>query len=76
MVRVVPFTNEVTQTVLYAHGVVPELDTVRIDSPSGGLYLDSSADLTRYRMLLNLAEQASMEPAESRSFIQHIAHEL
>jgi transcriptional regulator with XRE-family HTH domain len=80
MVRVIPFANEdfveVTQTVLYAHGVVSRLDTVQIDSPFGGLYLDSPSDLDRYGMLLDLAEQASMEPAESRDFIHRIVEGL
>ncbi|MFD8967480.1 helix-turn-helix domain-containing protein [Streptomyces sp. NPDC059568] len=80
MLRVIPFASEqfleVTQTALYAGGIVPKLDAVHIDTPFGGLFLDSAADLDKYRTLLDLAEQASLEPAESRSFIHHIAREL
>lgn len=78
--RVIPFTSEdfieVSQTVLYAGGPVPQLDTVHIDAPFGGRFMDAAADLNRYRMLLNSAERASLEPEESRSFIHHIAREL
>ncbi|MEV6425086.1 helix-turn-helix transcriptional regulator [Streptomyces sp. NPDC051662] len=80
MLRIIPFTNEdfidLTQTVLYTGGVVPQLDTVYIDNPSSGLFLDAAAELEKNRTLLDFAEQASLEPAESRSFIHHIAREL
>lgn len=80
MLRIIPFTNEdfidLTQTVLYAGGAVPQLDTAHIDAPAGGLFLDVAAELEKHRTLLDFAEQASLEPAESRSFIHHIAREL
>ncbi|MEI5136625.1 helix-turn-helix transcriptional regulator [Streptomyces libani] len=79
-IRVIPFTSEdfieVTQTVMYASGVVPQLDTVHIDTPIGGRFLDAAADLDRYRTLLGLAERAALTPAESRSFLHHVAREL
>ncbi|MFJ4901637.1 MULTISPECIES: helix-turn-helix domain-containing protein [unclassified Streptomyces] len=79
-VRVIPFASEqfveVTQTVLYAAGVVPQLDTVHIDAPFGGVQLDAAADLHRYRMQLDFAQQAGLAPEESRSFIHHIARDL
>ncbi|WP_435610795.1 helix-turn-helix domain-containing protein [Streptomyces sp. C10-9-1] len=78
--RVIPFTAddfiEVTQTVMYATGAVPQLDTVHIDTPFGGRFLDTAANLDRYRALLKFAEQTSLDPDESRSFIHHIAREL
>ena len=79
-VRVIPFASddfiEVTQTVLYATGAVPQLDTVHIDTPFGGRFLDTVADLERYTALFTFAEQTSLDPDESRSFIHHIAREL
>ncbi|MBT2386895.1 helix-turn-helix transcriptional regulator [Streptomyces sp. ISL-11] len=78
-VRVIPFVNdeiELTQTVLYAGGVVPQLDTVQIDTPFGGRYLDATAQLAQYGELLDLAEHASLGPGESRNFIHHVAREL
>ncbi|MFF4156780.1 helix-turn-helix domain-containing protein [Streptomyces sp. NPDC001678] len=78
--RVIPFAHEdfieVTQTVLYAGGVVPQLDTVQLDTPFGGRYLDAVADREKYRMLLDAAKQASLGPADSRTFIGKIAQEL
>ncbi|MFD6530424.1 helix-turn-helix domain-containing protein [Streptomyces sp. NPDC060184] len=79
-VRVIPFASEqfveVTQTVLYVGGVVPELDTVHIDAPFGGIHLDAAADLRRYRMQLDFAQHVSLPPDESRSFIHHIARDM
>ncbi|MER7024464.1 MULTISPECIES: helix-turn-helix domain-containing protein [Streptomyces] len=78
--RVIPFTSEdfieVTQTAMYASGIVPQLDTVHIDTPFGGRFLDAAADLDRYRTLFSLAEQAALTPEESRRFIHHAAKEL
>ncbi|GAA2656604.1 helix-turn-helix transcriptional regulator [Streptomyces lunalinharesii] len=78
--RVIPFTSEdfveVTQTVMYASGVAPQLDTVHIDTPFGGRFLDAAADLDRYRTLFGFAEQTALSPEESQSFIHHIAREL
>ncbi|MGW6601934.1 helix-turn-helix domain-containing protein [Streptomyces sp. NPDC055036] len=80
MLRIIPFANEdflnLTQTVLYAGGIVPQLDTVNIDNRYDGGILDAAAELEKNRTLLDFAEQASLEPAESRSFIHHIAREL
>ncbi|MGW2583457.1 helix-turn-helix domain-containing protein [Streptomyces virginiae] len=79
-IRVIPFAAddfiEVTQTAMYAAGAIPQLDTVHIDTPFGGRFLDTAADLDRYRALLHFAEQTSLDPDESRSFIHHIAREL
>ncbi|MCM2427637.1 helix-turn-helix domain-containing protein [Streptomyces sp. RKAG337] len=79
-VRVIPFTNETfieaTQTVLYAGGIVAELDTVQIDSPFGGYFLDSPAQLDKYRAFFNAGEKASLDPKKSISFIRQIAREL
>lgn len=78
-VRVIPFTNErfieVTQPVLYAHGTVPQLDTVQIDSAFGGRFLDAEADLKKYTGLLDIATDASLSENESRQFIHNIAQE-
>lgn len=79
-VRVIPFTNEefieATRPVLYADGVVPQLDTVRLDSPTGGAFLDAEAELQRYQCLLDTAGGTSLEPEASRRLIHLIAREL
>ncbi|MEU8626904.1 helix-turn-helix transcriptional regulator [Streptomyces sp. NPDC048669] len=78
--RVIPFASErfveVTQTVLYAGGVTPHLDTVHIDAPFKGVQLDAMADLHRYRLQLDYAEQVGLDPEESRSFIHHLTRDL
>ncbi|MGH3311570.1 MAG: DUF5753 domain-containing protein [Streptomyces sp.] len=79
-VLVIPFTNEqfieATQPVLYAGGAVPQLDTVRLDSPIGGQFLDAEAELHRYRTLLDAAEDTALSAAESEQIIHHIGREL
>ncbi|MFH8885735.1 helix-turn-helix domain-containing protein [Streptomyces californicus] len=79
-VRVIPFTNEkfieVTQPVMYASGIVPQLDTVQIDSAFGGRFLDAEAELKKYSALIDIAERASLDETESRQLIHHIAREM
>ncbi|WP_030542383.1 helix-turn-helix transcriptional regulator [Streptomyces albus] len=79
-VRVLPFSNEqfieVTQPLLYAVGVVPQLDTVQKDSPSGSHHLDADAELQKHRALLDVAESVSLDVGQSRQLIADIAREL
>ncbi|MFJ9245358.1 helix-turn-helix domain-containing protein [Streptomyces sp. NPDC101776] len=78
--RVLPFTCEefieATDAPTYAGGVVPQLDTVQLDSPMGISYLGAEAQLNRYRMLLDFAERLSLSEVKSRQLINHIAREL
>ncbi|WP_405862490.1 DUF5753 domain-containing protein [Streptomyces sp. NBC_01515] len=78
--RVLPFTCEefieATDAPTYAGGVVPQLDTVQLDSPTGSFYLGAEVRLNKYRMLLDIAERSSLSEAESRQLIHHIAREL
>ncbi|RBM17786.1 helix-turn-helix transcriptional regulator [Streptomyces sp. PT12] len=79
-VHVIPFTNEdffeAIQPVLYANGVVPQLDTLQIDTPIGGAFLDAEAELVAYRAFFARARKVSLDPNESRQLIHHIAREL
>jgi transcriptional regulator with XRE-family HTH domain len=79
-VRVVPFTNEefyeMTQAVNYAGGVVPQLDTVQIDGPLGGRYIDADVQLAGYRAFLGHTGHVSLDPEESRQLVHHIAREM
>ncbi|MFJ9587211.1 helix-turn-helix domain-containing protein [Streptomyces acidicola] len=79
-VRVLPFTCEefieATDAPLYAGGVVPQLDTVQLDSPMGSFFLGDEAKLNRYRQLLDIADRLSLNESESRQAIHHIAREL
>lgn len=79
-VRVVPFTAGAFpgsgETVLYADGPVPQLDTVQLDVERNCLFLDAPAQLENYRTFLQRFEAASLGPAESRDFIQEITKSL
>ncbi|MET7363539.1 helix-turn-helix transcriptional regulator [Streptomyces sp. NPDC005562] len=78
--RVIPFATEnfveATQPVFYAGGVVPQLDTVQVDTAVGGVFLGVGAQLKRYGTLLDIAEGASLDVDESRQLIHRIAREL
>ncbi|MET9292951.1 helix-turn-helix transcriptional regulator [Streptomyces sp. NPDC003077] len=77
---IIPFATEefveVTQPALYAGGVVPQLDTVQLDLPFGGVHLNAEAELDRHRKLLDNAEAVALLPEASRQLIHHIAREL
>lgn len=79
-IRVLPFTSEryieVTQPVLYAGGVVPQLDTAQMDNHLGGYHWDAEAELRRHRLLLDFAQQDSLDAVASREFIRQTAREL
>ncbi|MFI6727592.1 helix-turn-helix transcriptional regulator [Streptomyces sp. R-74717] len=64
------------QTVLYAEGPVPQLDTVQIDNSHGPLFVHSDAQLTKYRAHLDWMEGIALPPAKSRDFIHNIARQL
>ncbi|MFE9397459.1 helix-turn-helix domain-containing protein [Streptomyces flavidovirens] len=64
------------QTVLYAEGPVPQLDTVQIDNSHGPDFLYSDAQLAKYRAHLDWMEHIALSPEDSRDFIRTIAREL
>jgi hypothetical protein len=61
---------------LYAHGVVPQLDTVQLDSAHGPEFMCADAQLTKYRAHLDWMEDASLPSTESRDFIHAISRQL
>ncbi|RPK92456.1 helix-turn-helix transcriptional regulator [Streptomyces sp. ADI98-10] len=77
---VIPFTAGVFpgagQTVFYAEGPVPQLDTVQIDNSHGPDFLHSEDQLSKYRAHLDWMEQIALEPDQSRDFIHRIARQL
>ncbi|MFV5994774.1 DUF5753 domain-containing protein [Streptomyces sp. NPDC056231] len=62
--------------VLYAHGAVPQLDTVQLDSAHGPEFMHADAQLTKYRAHLNWMEDASLTATESRDFVHAISRQL
>jgi transcriptional regulator with XRE-family HTH domain len=79
-VLVVPFTRGAFpgagQTVLYAEGPTPRLDTVQIDNSHGPDFLYGEAELSKYRAHLDWMENLALSPEASRDFIHTIAREL
>lgn len=75
--RVIPFEAGefpgAGQTVVYAEGVVPQLDAVQVDSTHGPEFLHLDVQLTRYRSQMDGMERVSLSPERSRDFIQVIA---
>ncbi|WP_327115202.1 DUF5753 domain-containing protein [Streptomyces sp. NBC_01341] len=61
---------------LYAHGAVPQLDTVQLDSAHGPEFMHAEAQLTKYRAHLDWMEEAALGVAESRDFIHAVARQL
>lgn len=64
------------QTVLYAEGPVPQLDTVQIDNSHGPLFVHSDTQLAKYQAHLDWMEGIALPPGESRDFIHNIARQL
>ncbi|MCC4317901.1 helix-turn-helix transcriptional regulator [Streptomyces solisilvae] len=79
-VRAIPFSAggfpNAGASVTYMHGVVPQLDTVQLDAPTGVTFLDGEAHLANYRRVLDRTEALTLAPADTRDFIQAIAQRL
>lgn len=61
---------------LYAEAVVQQLDTVQLDSSHAPEFMDSEAQLAKYRAHLEWMHKAALSPIESRDFIHSIARDL
>lgn len=79
-VRVVPFDLDgfasAASTMTYACGSVPRLDTVVRDVPTGSAFIDSEAQLNAFRTRFRKVEAVSLNPEQSRDFIDRLAKEL
>ncbi|MEU9146157.1 Scr1 family TA system antitoxin-like transcriptional regulator [Streptomyces sp. NPDC048349] len=64
------------QTLTYAEGPVPQLDTVQVDSTHGPECLDGEAQLAKYRAHLGWMEKITLSPQGTRDLIHSIAQEL
>ncbi|MGW0935075.1 DUF5753 domain-containing protein [Streptomyces sp. NPDC002666] len=76
-IRVIPVSRGAFpgagHALLYAHGAVPQLDTVQLDSAHGPDFMHADAQLTKYRAHLDWLEHASLGPIESRDFVHAIS---
>ncbi|MEU1041988.1 helix-turn-helix transcriptional regulator [Streptomyces sp. NPDC005907] len=79
-VRVIPFDAGAFpgsgQSIYYSMGPVPQLDTVNLDQSHGPAFLDSEAQLDKYRVLLDRMEATALSPAQSRDFIHKVVQDL
>ncbi|GAA3370564.1 helix-turn-helix transcriptional regulator [Streptomyces sannanensis] len=79
-VRLLPFGSSpfpgTGQSIDYASGPVPQLDTVQLDTHFGCEFLDAEAQLVKFRSVLDRMEAAALRPAESRNFIHQLAQEI
>jgi transcriptional regulator with XRE-family HTH domain len=64
------------QPITYAHGPVPQLDTVVLDTDHGCEFLDAEAQLNRYRRVLDRMESSALPESKSRDLIHRIARDL
>lgn len=63
-------------SVQYAEGPNPQLDTVQLDAPTGAVFLYSPTQLINFRRRLDCIEEAALNPKEARDFILAIVKEL
>ena len=79
-IQVIPFAAGAYpgsgQSILYAHGSVPQLDTVHLDQSHGSALIDAEAQLDKYRVLLERMEATALSTKESRDIIHTIAQDL
>ncbi|MFJ9677913.1 helix-turn-helix transcriptional regulator [Streptomyces sp. NPDC101194] len=79
-IQVIPFKAGAIpgsgQSIYYAYGPVPELDTVHLDQSHGLAYLDAEIQLHNYRTLFSRIEDAALSPEDTRDLIHHIGQHL
>lgn len=64
------------QSICYAHGPVPQLDTVQLDQSHGAVYLDAEAQLHKYRTLFQRIEAVALRPDETRDLIHRVMRDM
>ncbi|WP_030741909.1 helix-turn-helix transcriptional regulator [Streptomyces sp. NRRL S-31] len=78
--RVIPFSAGgfpmAGDSVMYAVGPSPHLDTVLVDSPLGAAFFHSSTQLANFRRRLDAIEQVALNPEQSSDAIVKIANDL
>ncbi|MGW1745002.1 helix-turn-helix domain-containing protein [Streptomyces sp. NPDC002092] len=78
-VRVIPFDQDgfggAGISMMYACGLVPQLDTGLRDAPTGVAFIDAEPQLNQLRTLFLRMQAASLDPIASRDFIHRLAKE-
>lgn len=79
-IRVIPFSPSgfagSSWSMYYLAGPVPQLDTVHLDTPLAGVFLDAEAQLRRYRTLFMAARESALEPHPSRDLVRRVVKKL
>jgi transcriptional regulator with XRE-family HTH domain len=64
------------QSIHYARGPVPQLDTVYLDQAHGLAFLDAEGQLHKYRTLFDRIEAVALPPEKTRDLIHNMMREL
>ncbi|GCB48016.1 helix-turn-helix transcriptional regulator [Streptomyces sp. NL15-2K] len=64
------------QSIYYARGPVPQLDTVQLDQSHGVAFLDAEAQLHKYRTLFDRIEAVALSPETTRALIHNVMREM
>ncbi|MDQ0789184.1 transcriptional regulator with XRE-family HTH domain [Streptomyces sp. B3I8] len=64
------------QSILYAHGQVPALDTVQLDRSTAGEFLHSGAHLCKYRLQLDEMQRIALSPEATLDLMHTISRDL
>ncbi|MPY55048.1 helix-turn-helix domain-containing protein [Streptomyces acidicola] len=64
------------QSIHYAYGPVPQLDTVYLDQAHGLAFLDAEAQLHKYRTLFDRIGTVALAPEKTRDLIHNVMREL
>jgi len=79
-IRVIPFAADGFAgsglPMQYLGGAVPQLDTVQIDTQHGAEFIDATAQLNRYRALLERVDTTALPQDASLDLVRRIAQEL
>ncbi|MCX5376217.1 Scr1 family TA system antitoxin-like transcriptional regulator [Streptomyces sp. NBC_00091] len=79
-IRVIPVSQGIFpgagHALLYAEGVVPQLDTAQLDSAHGPAFMHAEGQLSKYRSHLEWMEAKALDASASRDFIHRVHKEL
>ncbi|WP_328442410.1 helix-turn-helix domain-containing protein [Streptomyces sp. NBC_00444] len=64
------------QSIYFASGPVPQLDTVQLDQSHGVAFLDAEAQLHKYRTLFERIKAVALSPEKTRDLIHNVMREL
>ncbi|GAA2099742.1 helix-turn-helix transcriptional regulator [Streptomyces albiaxialis] len=64
------------ESILYANGLTPRLDTVHMDSPAGAVFFDSPSQLANFRSRLDAIERVALPANKSRDVMRAVMREL